>query len=597
MLQEPPRQLARQRSFHDIGREQLERLWAAIHASPVPESVSRAFALLVPEGHPDPTWPSFVSDDHSPYEFSVLLDGASAELRLMAEPLPASGPVDLAATRAAGLALREVLRRELDVDFARLDAIADLFLPEDPRGTFALWYAASFDASGKIAWKAYVNPAARGRAAAPRLVEEALHRLGFEGAWATVTRAMTRGPVLDELRFFSVDLGRDPKARAKVYGFHHAATPAWLARVLAVVPGADTERVERFCRTLTGGDGALAARRQPATCLAFVDGSPAPATGTLHVPVRAFAGSDAVAHARVLEALAVAEVPTGVYEGALAALATRPLAAGSGAIAWCALRTGGAHPKATVYLAPRALTDEPSHDGSAPHPAADDVRSVVEGIERDPVTEHPFFARLAREELNLAALTLFVLNIREAITRHFARRLASVVARVDEEPIRSMLCKQLNDELGDGDPSRTHRLLFERFAEGLAEWTPTSGLDALVAPGRAFGELQEELYLRRSAYEGVGATLVMEAYGKQADLALGREFRRKREALPATVLEWLTLHEALELDHVDESLDIADLIPKGPKAILAARGAAELADGAWTFLDALYRLAFSGRPS
>ncbi|NUO49607.1 MAG: hypothetical protein HOV80_12190 [Polyangiaceae bacterium] len=540
------------------------------------------------------SWPSYVSDDHTPYEFSLLLGRDSAEIRLMAEPLPSGGASTVADTVTEAQRLRTILERDFEVGFERFDKIADLFLPPEPQGAFAIWYAASFASSGAPSFKMYLNPAVRGRDAAPQVVEQALDRLGLSSAFATVTRAFRRGPELDELRFFSIDLGNTREARVKVYGFHHEASVDDLAHVMTVVPDSDGAAVRRFCRALLGSEGELRASRQPATCLAFVGTNASPATGTVHVPIRAFAGDDRVAHGRVSDALREIQIDAAPFDKATSAIAQRPLESGGGLIAWSAIRTGHGGLKSNVYLAPKAMFDEPTHADVAPVPRVDDVEAVVKRFEQASVAKHPFDARLAREPFNGPSLALMVMNVREGITLHFARRLASIVARVEEDDLRSVLAKQLNDELGSGDPKRTHKTLFEKFAAGITPWAPDVDKPELLEPGRRFGVVQEELYLHRSPYEGLGATLIMEVLGKQGDLVLGTQLRRAKEPLSPEVMEWLVLHEELEFDHVDESLDLARRVPPGNKARLAVRGAEELGRAGWAFLDDMYRACFAG---
>ena len=98
--------------------------------------------------------------------------------------------------------------------------------------------------------------------------------------------------------------------------------------------------------------------------------------------------------------------------------------------------------------------------------------------------------------------------------------------------------------------------------------------------------------LHRDPYEGVGASLMMEIYGRQVDQFLGDQFRRQSE-LPPVIMEWLTLHEELEVDHVDEIFDLAKLVPEGPKTASALRGVEALASAGWAFFDALYRVVWS----
>ncbi|NUP06103.1 MAG: hypothetical protein HOW73_08595 [Polyangiaceae bacterium] len=578
--------------LNELGRVQFDRLWRAVQGTPPPELALRAFDALVPPGTIANTWRSFVSDDHTPYEFSLLLGGSSPEVRVMSEALgvPGSG---LRGTIDAALGMRRTLEG-LGADFTRFDAIADLFLPAEPQGSFALWYAASFGAHGVPAWKVYFNPAVQGRNRAASLVEEALVRLGFPDAWATVTRAMPRGPMMDDLRFLSIDLSRHEGARVKVYGFHYDVDVDYLCDIASHARNADRNRVQAFCNELVGANGVLRASRQPATCLAFADGDATPRTATVHFPIRAFEGDDAGAHQRTLRACASLGIDPAPYEAALAAFSPRSLDGGSGLVAWVAARTGGS-PKMTVYLAPKALHDDAAHAGSKAEPSPESPEAVVRHYEDNPATDHPLFVRMAREPLDLSKLTLLILNIREAITRDFARRLSSVVARVDEDAIRSVLAKQLDDELGHGEPERAHKALFETFVGGLSQWWPPADRPEALEPGRVFGAVLEELYTRRSPYEGLGATLIMECYGKQGDLAMGALFRSAKEPLPERVLEWLSLHEALEVDHVDESFELARMVPAGSKAKLAARGAAELGAAGWAFLDGVYRVCYGER--
>ncbi|WP_394846181.1 iron-containing redox enzyme family protein [Pendulispora brunnea] len=583
-----------ERSLHAYGRDQLQRLWRATHRSDAPDRVLQVFDALLPINAVPKGWDSFVSDDHSPYEFSLLLGGAQPEIRVLAEPLPPRDPttrLTMGHLLECGLAAAETLRRDFGADLSRFQAVADLFLPKHgAHGSFLVWFAASFDAQGTPSFKAYFNPQVHGPHEAPRLVEEMLHRLGFPGAWSTVVRAMPRGPYLDELRFVSLDLVAGHEARVKVYGFHRQGTLHDLVRVAGAVPNATPELVESFCGMLSGGHGILS-ERAPASCLAFVGGHAVPRTVTSYIPIRAFAGDDADARARLVRAMSALGMAPAPFESALESLATRPLDAGSGLIAWAGLRTGRA-PRVNVYFAPTALGDAVRHPTVAPSADSDCPSVVIRHCEGAPITTHPLLQRIQREPHDLRKLALLMLNVRRAITRDFARRLARIVATVEEDGIRSILVKQLNDELGDGDPTRLHKDLFERFIIGLMPWLPSPITDEVLAPGAAFARVQDELYCERSPYEGLGAALIMEVYGKQFDLFVGEQFRRASDPLPPDVLEWLTLHEALELEHVDEATVLARFIPAGRKSRLAARGARELADAAWAFLDGTYHVCY-----
>jgi len=579
-------------SFNSQAQLQLAALWSAIHRNPLPSTVKQVLDNLVPNDL-STTWPSAISDDHTPYEFSIQLRRGKPTLRLLAEVLPrGKKEVRLVDTVLAG---RNFLRAlaETGVDISRFDRVASLFLPDDGVGDFALWFGAEFESNGDVAYKVYLNPQIRGAIEAPRLTEEALCRLGIAGGWQHLTRTLSRGIERDVLRYVSLDLGRSDRARVKVYAFHQDATVDYLTEVASGPAGFDKKRLASFCRKIVGGDGLLRASRSPATCFAFVAGESTPSTCTTHIPIRAFVDADATAHARILDLLGDLDLEKNTYENVVDALVHRPLEAGRGQFAWVSLRTGES-PIVNVYMAAQVLHSEPVHPLTTPIADPDQPESVVQEQESNSFIHHPLMQRMAREPFNLHAMTLVLLNVREAVARNFTRRLASVIARVEEEAIRSILAKQLNDELGNGNPDRTHRILFDVMLEGLEPWAPAVLTDELLEPGRTLSAVQEELYIQRSAYEGVGATIAMEIGGKQFDIFAANQFRRKREALPPTVLEWLTLHEELEVDHVNESFDLARLVPRGSKARQTARGAREVREAGWTFFDHLYQLCYRG---
>jgi pyrroloquinoline quinone (PQQ) biosynthesis protein C len=252
-------------------------------------------------------------------------------------------------------------------------------------------------------------------------------------------------------------------------------------------------------------------------------------------------------------------------------------------------------PRVTVYLGPEAYRIDPPRPITHPPPPPPvwPATEAVRRYEATPVTAHPFFERLRREPVDLRRLWKLLANLRACITLDFPRRLAALTARVDDDRIRAILAKQLNDELGNGDFSRAHRHLFEHMIGGVAATLePPAVTEELVQPGREFGQELERLYVRADPHEGLGASLLVEVYGKQVDAFIADEFRRQRAVSPQT-LEWLHLHEALEVDHVDESMVLARLLPSsGPRLDGAWRGVRAVADGSWRFFDGMYRRCF-----
>jgi DMATS type aromatic prenyltransferase len=540
-----------------------------------------------------PPWRSDVCDDHAPYEFSVAVGGGRPELRVLVEARGESA--GLRSNQVEGKRLNAWLEREYGAELGRLRKIEDLFDVADPEGPFVYWHAVSFLPGRAPEFKLYLNLYARGRARAAAIAEESLARLGFGAAWPAVAAvAMRRGPGLDVPTCLSLDLTAH-RPRLKLYLRHLDATPEALEAACGVARNAAPGRVREFCESLLG-PGPYA-RKGAMTCLAFVEGDDdRPGSSTIYCPVSAYAPDDRSARDRIAGYLGRHGLPVNAYAGCLEAVAQRPLEAGVGLQSYASLKWADG-PKVTVYLAPEVYRVCPPRDASsaptlAPPRGATPAEELVRHHEATPVTAHPFFARLAREPVDLGRLYALLANFREGIVRDFPRRLAALTARIDDDRLRSILAKQLNDELGNGDFSRAHRGLFEQMLANLAPYRPGGDAAALVEPGRELGREMERLYVEADPYEGLGASFVAEIYGKQVDACVAGEFRRQRQVAPES-LEWLHLHEHLEVDHADEAMQLARLLPEGGPALEAAwRGASALADASWHFFDEMYRACF-----
>ena len=66
---------------------------------------------------------------------------------------------------------------------------------------------------------------------------------------------------------------------------------------------------------------------------------------------------------------------------------------------------------------------------------------------------------------------------------------------------------------------------------------------------------------------------------------MGEELRRQN-ALSRETLTWLDLHENLEIEHAQDSYELAVLVPEqGPQLSAAWRGARDEWNALWGFLD------------
>lgn len=339
-------------SARQHGTRQLERLCALLRLSAL--EIQRAkdlFGLLSESwgGRPldqGPAWPSEITGDGAPYEFSLAFDDQS-ELRFLAE-VGATPRTQDSAWRAA-LATTERLANRYDLPLDRLHAIQDLFRPIHEGLHFALWHAVCLRPSEPPDIKIYLNPSARGPALAAACVEQALVRLGFAETWAFLRSEVLRDG--DRLIYFSLDLSHAKAARVKIYLVHPGRVAADLEPILATDPSYVPGGGSAFIRAVLGRDGPP--QRPLGTCHAFTsESSDRPHSVTLHIPLVGAFESDAAPFQAMLGYLSDQHQDT--LAKAIAAITPRSLESAAGLFQWVSMRWRKGQGRLTMYLCPEA---------------------------------------------------------------------------------------------------------------------------------------------------------------------------------------------------------------------------------------------------
>jgi len=344
-------------SLQSFGSERLAALCQAVgFDGQDTQTVRRTFELMcAPWGKQDiekiPAWRSDITDDHTPFEFSLAMEGGQPEVRFLLE---AQGePTTLRSSWEAALALNERLHRELGVPLERFEQVKELFEPVDERARFGLWHAVCVAPGGAPTFKVYLNPFARGPEGAEELVRRAFERLGFTEAWRFLSTVAMRRGGLDQPIYFSLDLSEQRAARIKVYLAHREATAEDIESVLSLAPEYAPGEPRGFCQALQAGVGRFHGARPTLTCLSFTSDEPRrPSSVTLHFPIRCYAANDADALRRIRPLLDTES--RALLEQSVKALARRPLEDGVGLIQWVSMRRQGGGRRATFYLATEA---------------------------------------------------------------------------------------------------------------------------------------------------------------------------------------------------------------------------------------------------
>jgi pyrroloquinoline quinone (PQQ) biosynthesis protein C len=237
---------------------------------------------------------------------------------------------------------------------------------------------------------------------------------------------------------------------------------------------------------------------------------------------------------------------------------------------------------------------------SVPAPCWGKAEQIVDDYEKLEVAAHPFFVELRARPLDLGAIWLLMANLAAGISRDFVIWLAQTIARVEDRRIASLLAKQLNDELGGGVFDQIHSALLQHFIAGLEPWRAKRFDEGALAPGHSLARRGTLLFQTPEIHRALGALMVGEIFAKKMDQCVGIEIRRQ-DALSSDVLTWLTLHETLEVDHADDSRELAALISPTESAVVESRaGASAQWQILWEFLDdvhAIYSAANGGVPN
>ncbi|NGY60427.1 tryptophan dimethylallyltransferase [Lentzea sp. NEAU-D13] len=305
-----------------------------------------------------PYWPSNVADDHTPVEFSVALaQNEPPAVRMIVESI-AEQP-GRRANLAAALSVLDRLSTQHQLDLRRLDVVRDLFLPADPQGDFAFWYALIVQQNAAPAIKVYLNPEVRGRAHANTLVSTALDRLGLGAAYPTVVQHALRREGLDRFSFFALDLMDEQRARVKTYVSHDDAETEDVVRAASAAPDVDLGLLADVVKLACGGTGPFTRRPLMSSYNFLAGDTDRPSGYSLYIPVRDYVQDDLEACERVLTIMTRCGLDTTPFVLALASIVRRPLGEGVGLIAHVSLRLGKPRPGVTVYLSSEAYDVTP----------------------------------------------------------------------------------------------------------------------------------------------------------------------------------------------------------------------------------------------
>lgn len=175
-----------------------------------------------------------------------------------------------------------------------------------------------------------------------------------------------------------------------------------------------------------------------------------------------------------------------------------------------------------------------------------------EGI--DKILHHPFLKRIDDAWLNQTQLKYFVEQY-SVYCRYFPRFLAAAAANIPDDKTRMPIVENLWEEHGEGKLSKSHRILFNKFAAslGLSE----KDLDAVepLATTRICCENLINLCHDGHFIESLGALGPGTEFFTNEEYSIIANGLRKYDYLSDKDIEFWLVHISLDEDHYSEMID------------------------------------------
>ncbi|MFQ5956818.1 MAG: TenA family transcriptional regulator [Candidatus Brocadiales bacterium] len=212
--------------------------------------------------------------------------------------------------------------------------------------------------------------------------------------------------------------------------------------------------------------------------------------------------------------------------------------------------------------------------------AQDYFEALEEEIRVHPALNHPFLEKFRRGKLSLDRIRIFARQY-YLYARWFGRYISAIVANMPDECSRAFLIKNLYQEHGESNPTRTHPAIFREFMDALSldsqEIEETEPLPEM----RLF--IHEYLLICREGHflEALGAM------GPGTESIVPYIYRpiyeglKKEPSLREDDIEFFALHMTLDIEHsanIKEALlqyaekeQNQELIKRGAMAALSAR--------------------------
>jgi pyrroloquinoline quinone (PQQ) biosynthesis protein C len=212
----------------------------------------------------------------------------------------------------------------------------------------------------------------------------------------------------------------------------------------------------------------------------------------------------------------------------------------------------------------------------------------------DAVLQSRYLSRLSNGALTLEQLRRFTIQY-WYYCQYFPRLMAAAAANVPDDQTRDSLVRNLWEEHGKGDPTRSHRVLFLKFAAAL---NVESELDQQAPYPSTEAFVQGMFNLCQSSHflEAVGALSVGGEFYTSEQYGLILNGLERYSFLSAPSLEFWRVHISMDVGHYEEmAISLSRWTESEEWRDLIRRGAHRAVDLDLVFWEGLERETFGAK--
>lgn len=217
------------------------------------------------------------------------------------------------------------------------------------------------------------------------------------------------------------------------------------------------------------------------------------------------------------------------------------------------------------------------------------LEDMLELVHKHGAINNAYLDRFSKGEISDEELKIFAVEFYQ-FSRHFPAIQAMLLINTPDEEEASEHTKILTSELGDGDPSKRHELLFRRFLRSIGIEPKEVMFKPMLPTTKAFIDGMFRLFSEKDHFVALGASFGLENMAiRMWDQLIPGLKKVKQRSFPNMDLEYFTFHRELEETHEEatgsalriheDNPSIRESFKKGAKEVL------DLLEGFWMGLD------------